>query len=58
MTVLDLWDEVPAVNGEIPVLEYYPAKNKTTKATVVIFPGGSYTASAPKETDGYAIFLN
>ncbi len=58
MTVLDLWDEVPAVNGEIPVLEYYPAKNKTTDATVVIFPGGGYAGRAPKEGDGYAVFLN
>ena len=58
MKVLNLWENAPAVNGETPVLEYYPAKNKTTDATVVIFPGGGYGGRAPKEGDGYAVFLN
>ncbi|MBQ6052378.1 MAG: alpha/beta hydrolase [Clostridia bacterium] len=58
MKVLDLWENVPALNGETPVLEYYPAKNKATDAAVVVFPGGGYGGRAPKEGDGYAVFLN
>ena len=58
MKVLDLWENVPALNGETPVLEYYPAKNKATDAAVVVFPGGGYGGRAPKEGEGYAVFLN
>lgn len=42
----------------VPVIEYYPAKNKVTDAAVVIFPGGGYTMRAPHEGEGYAKFLN
>ena len=58
MTVIQMWDSVPAVNGEVPVLEYFPAENKTSDATVVIFPGGGYARRAEHEGKGYAEFLN
>ena len=58
MEVLNLWKKAPAVNGEIPVLEYYASKNKKSDAAVVVFPGGGYGGRAPKEGDGYALFLN
>ncbi len=40
------------------MLEYYPAENKTTDATFVIFPGGAYAFRSAFEGDGYARFLN
>ena len=58
MKTFKMWEETPAVINETPVLEYYPAENKTTDATVVIFPGGGYSGRAPKEGNGYALFLN
>lgn len=58
MEIIHLWNEVPALDGEEPVLEYYPAENKTTDATMVIFPGGGYAFRSPHEGDGYARFLN
>ena len=58
MEIIHLWDNVPALDGEEPVLEYYPAKNKTTDATFVIFPGGAYAFRSAFEGDGYARFLN
>ncbi len=58
MEVIHLWDNVPALDGEEPVLEYYPAEHKTTDATCVIFPGGGYMFRSPFEGDGYARFLN
>ncbi|HBJ18351.1 MAG TPA: alpha/beta hydrolase [Clostridiales bacterium] len=44
--------------GEVPMMTYYAAKNKTHDGTVVIFPGGGYEIRAPHEGDGYARFLN
>ena len=58
MTVIQMWDKVPALEGEVPVLEYYPAENKKSDATVVIFPGGGYAGRAPHEGKGYAEYLN
>ena len=62
MTTYDLWQDgfMPFDNktGERPVLEYYPAENKTTGATVVIFPGGGYMFRSVWEGDGYARYLN
>lgn len=58
MEIIHLWDKVPALAGEEPVLEYYPAENKTTDATMVIFPGGGYAFRSAFEGEGYAKFLN
>lgn len=58
MITIQMWDKVPALTGEVPVLEYYPAENKKTDATVVIFPGGGYSGRAPHEGKGYAEYLN
>ncbi|MBR4204431.1 MAG: alpha/beta hydrolase [Clostridia bacterium] len=40
------------------VIEYYPAENRLTDSTVVIFPGGAYAFRAPHEGEGYALYLN
>ena len=58
MIEIQMWDNVPAVDGFSPVLEYYPAEKKKTDATVVIFPGGGYAGRAGHEGEGYALFLN
>ena len=58
MTVIQMWENVPALNGEAPVLEYYPAENKKSDAAVVIFPGGGYAHRAKHEGEGYALYLN
>jgi len=58
MTTIQMWDKVPGMCEEIPVLEYYPAENKKTDATCVIFPGGGYGARAPHEGKGYAEYFN
>lgn len=58
MKTLALWGEVPALDGEVPVLEFYPADDKKTDATVVIFPGGGYSWRAPHEGEGYARWFN
>lgn len=53
-----MWDKVPGMCNETPVLEYYPAENKKTDAAVVIFPGGGYEFRAEHEGKGYALYLN
>lgn len=60
MTTYNLWENAPAlIEGcESPVIEYYPAEEKKTDMTVVIFPGGGYAGRAPHEGKGYAEFLN
>ena len=58
MTAIQMWEKVPALDGEAPVLEYYPAENKKSDATVVIFPGGGYAHRAKHEGEGYALYLN
>lgn len=58
MTTLQLWDKVPGMCEETPVLEYYPAENKKTDATVVICPGGGYACRAEHEGKGYAEYFN
>ncbi len=58
MTTIQLWDNVPGKCEEVPVLEYYPAENKVTDATVVICPGGGYARRAPHEGKGYAEYFN
>ena len=38
MIEIQMWDNVPAVDGFSPVLEYYPAEKKKTDATVISLP--------------------
>lgn len=59
MTTFKLWDRFPPFKLDYePVIEFYPAENKKTDATVVIFPGGGYYVRAPHEGKDYAEFLN
>ena len=51
-----MWEETPG--GGSPVLEYYKATNKTSDATVVIFPGGGYEVRSEYEGKGYAEYFN
>ncbi|MBQ8187292.1 MAG: alpha/beta hydrolase [Clostridia bacterium] len=58
MTTIQMWDKVPGLCEEVPVLEYYPAENRKSDATCVIFPGGGYARRAPHEGQGYAEYFN
>lgn len=58
MQTYSLWDKVPGNFTDEPVIDYYPAKTKRTKAAVVVFPGGGYATRAPHEGKGYAEYLN
>ena len=53
-----MWDSAPFLKKFEPVLEYYPAEEKKTTATVVIFPGGGYWGRAPHEGHSYALHFN
>ena len=58
MREINLCNKVPGMCEEVPVLEYYPAEKKSTKATVVILPGGGYHVRAPHEGKDYAEYFN
>ncbi|MBE6732076.1 MAG: alpha/beta hydrolase [Ruminococcaceae bacterium] len=58
MKEIKLWDNIPGTLNTLPKLEYYPAKNKKTTATVLILPGGGYGHLADHEGKGYAEYLN
>lgn len=61
MEKLEIWSEsIPGGKGEdgAPYLYYYPAENKTTSATVLIFAGGGYSHRSAHEGEGYAEKLN
>ena len=58
MTSYQLWEKTPGMCEEIPVIEYYPAENRISDATVVIYPGGGYGMRAPHEGKGYAEYFN
>ena len=58
MQTFNLWDKTPGLCEETPVLEYFPAENRVTDATVVIYPGGGYAMRAPHEGKGYAEYFN
>ena len=58
MTTIRMWDKTPGLCKEEPVLEYFPAENRITDATVVIFPGGGYVCRAGHEGEGYARHFN
>lgn len=58
MKSFNLWENIPGAYSFVPTLDYYPAKDKTTDGTIVIFPGGGYEFRAEHEGEGYAKFLN
>ena len=58
METYALWEKTPGLCEERPVLEFYPAQEKKSDATVVILPGGGYCMRAPHEGKGYAELLN
>ena len=58
MITYNLWEHIPGLCEEEPVLEYYPAENKKTDACFVILPGGGYGMRAGHEGQGYAEMLN
>ncbi len=58
METIQMWEKTPGRCEEIPVLEYYPAKEKKSDTTVVILPGGGYCGRAGHEGKGYAEYLN
>lgn len=55
--IFDLWQKVPGLCLEKPVIKYYKPQQKTSNCAVVIFPGGGYEKRAAHEGDGYAEFL-
>jgi len=58
METIKMWDSVPGMCEEEPVLEFYPADQKTSAATVIVFPGGGYSHRAPHEGQPFAEFFN
>ncbi len=58
MEQIKLWDNIPGLCEEEPILEFYPATKKLSDATVVIFPGGGYHIRAPYEGQDYAEYFN
>lgn len=58
MQTFKLWENIPGMCQEEPVVEYYPAIKKLSTTSVVIFPGGAYQFRAPHEGQGYAEFFN
>ena len=59
-TTVKLWDNAPGqLEGEeIPSITCYPANPQTTRAALVIFPGGGYAFRADHEGKGYAEWAN
>lgn len=53
-----LWENVPGLCEEEPMLDFYPSITNATNATVVICPGGGYAGRARHEGQGYAEFFN
>ena len=58
MEIFKLWEKTPGEFVYEPEIAFYPALQKATDATVVIFPGGAYARLAPHEGEGYAQFFN
>ncbi len=58
MITYKLWDSVSLCKEYEPVLEFYPAVDKKTDATAVIFPGGGYRGRSVHEGEPYAKYLN
>lgn len=57
MEKIKLWENVPGMCEETPMLTVYVPENKTSDAAVVICPGGGYRVRAEHEGKGYAEFL-
>lgn len=58
METLKMWDKTPGMCETEPVLEYYKAADRKSDGVVVIYPGGGYSARAPHEGQGYALYFN
>ncbi len=52
MQDIKLWE------NEDVILSYYPSLNKSTDATVILFPGGGYGSCTFNEGEGYAQLFN
>ncbi len=53
----NLWEKVPGMCEETPILTAYLPDEKKGDCAVVIFPGGGYACRAEHEGKGYAEFL-
>ena len=55
-----LWESTPLmIEGEsAPKFTYYPAREKRTSATTIIFPGGGYAYTTEYDGMNYALYLN
>lgn len=58
METIKLWENVPGLCEEEPVLDFYPSLTKASDAAVIICPGGAYALRAPHEGQGYAEYFN
>ncbi len=61
MNSFKLWEgDIPGHQEgfEIPILNYFPTKDKKGDGTVLIFAGGAYRLRSPHEGVGYAEYLN
>ncbi len=58
METIKLWNNIPGMCEEEPVMEFYPSVKKASDTAVVIFPGGGYRIRADYEGQGYAEYLN
>ncbi len=57
MEKIKLWENVPGMCEETPMLTAYVPENKTSDVAVVICPGGGYAVRAEHEGKDYAEFL-
>ncbi len=58
MYTVDLWESIPGMCEEKPVLDVYIPENKKSDIAVVILPGGGYVERCPHEGHEFAQFLN
>ena len=54
---MNLWRSTPGLCEEIPTITPYVPERKTSRAAIVIFPGGGYARRAEHEGKGYAEFF-
>ncbi len=54
---MNLWNETPGLCKELPTITPYLPERKTSRAAIVIFPGGGYGMRAQHEGKGYAEFF-
>ena len=55
---MNLWENTPGMCEEIPQITPFIPEKKTSRAAVVVFPGGGYHGRADHEGSGYAKFLS